>query len=272
MSNSKIAILGPKGTFSEEAAVKFNLEFERVLCDSLEGVFESVKTGEAEFGIVPVENSLEGSVGNTLEMLFKSDLTICRELVLEINHNLLVLPNTKLGDITEVVSHPQALAQCREYLKSFEGLKTRNTPSTAEAAREVANKRLKRTAAIAPKIASTIYGLVVLAEGIQDFKDNRTRFFIISFKCPDEEDKKKTSIVLGLKDRPGALYEILGHFANEDINLTKIESRPSKRGLGEYLFYLDFIGAVEDEKIKNILEKLKKLTSTLKVLGSYPFE
>ena len=265
----KIALLGPKGTFSEEAAARFNPGLEKVFCDSIEDVFEAVTEGRAGHGIVPVENSLEGSVAPTLELLLKTGVSICREIVLDISHCLLVLPGTKTRDIKEVISHPHALGQCKGFIKSLRGIKTRNSPSTAEAAREVASKKLKDTAAIAPRIAAEIYGLEVLKEDVQDQEKNQTRFFIIALKCPKGQKKEKTSIVMGLKDRPGALYEVLGHFAKAGINLTKIESRPTKKSLGDYIFYIDFIGDAGDERIKRILDEVKGLTTTLKVLGSY---
>jgi prephenate dehydratase len=270
--SATIALLGPKGTFSGEAALKIDPHANRLFCDSIEEVFDSVIGEKVECGIVPVENSLEGSVSATLEMLLKARIRICSEVVLDINHCLLGLHGTEIDEIKEVISHPHALAQCRGFLKSMKGIKTRNFPSTGEAAREVAEKKLKTTAAIAPRIAAKIYDLNILKEGVQDQAKNQTRFFVIALKCPEIQGKIKTSIIVGLKDRPGALYEMLGYFAESSINLTKIESRPTKKSLGDYIFYIDFIGDGEDKKIKKILNRLKTSTTTLKVLGSYSTE
>jgi prephenate dehydratase len=267
--NERIALLGPKGTFSEEAALSFDSTIERIYCDTIEDVFEEVILGTAKYAMVPVENSLEGSVPATLEMFLKKDVTICREIVLDISHCLMGLPGTRVEEVKEVISHPHALAQCRGFLKSLKGVKTRNFPSTAEAAREVAFKGLKDTAAIAPRISAKIYGLHIISEGIQDQETNQTRFFVISRECPKGLVNRKTSIVFGLTDRPGALYEVLGHFAKSGVNLTKIESRPTRKSLGDYLFYIDFAGNVDDEKIKKTLARVGGLTTSLKVLGSY---
>ena len=267
--NHRLALLGPKGTFTEEAALTADPEAERIYCETIEEVFETVAAGGAEKGIVPVENSLEGSVSVTLDMLLSSEVSICSEVVLDISHSLMALPGSDIGDINEVISHPHALAQCRNFLKSMPGVKTRNFPSTAEAAREVSEKSLATTAAIAPRLAAKIYGLNILREGVQDKQRNQTRFFVISNNCPETSGQKKTSIVFGLKDRPGALHEILGHFAKAEINLTKIESRPTKKSLGDYIFFIDFMGAADDEKIAGLLSTVESHTSYYKVLGSY---
>ena len=267
--NHRLALLGPKGTFTEEAALTADPEAERIYCETIEEVFETVAAGGAEKGIVPVENSLEGSVFATLEKLLSTNVSICREVVLDISHCLMALPGIDMSEIKEVVSHPHALAQCRNFLKSMPSVKTRNFPSTADAAREVAAKKLLSTAAIAPRIAAKIYGLNILREGVQDEEHNQTRFFVISNNCPETSGQVKTSIVIGLKDRPGALYEILGYFAKAEINLTKIESRPTKKSLGDYIFFIDFMGAADDKKIGSLLATLESHTSYYKVLGSY---
>ncbi len=266
---ANIAFLGPRGTFSEDAARRFSPTATEVLCDSIEDVFTAVIRWKAEYGILPVENSLEGSVSTTLEMLLKTEVNICSEIVLDINHFLLALPGTRLDEVREVLSHPHALAQCRGFLGSLKEVKTRNFPSTAEAAREVASKKLRNTGAIAPKIAAKIYGLEILGERIQDQKRNQTRFFVIAGKCPSDLPKDKTSIVIGLKYMPGALYSVLGFFANEGVNLTKIESRPTRKSLGDYIFYIDFEGDKDDPGVRRILEEVKAQSTYFKVLGSY---
>ncbi|RMF88956.1 MAG: prephenate dehydratase [Methanobacteriota archaeon] len=269
MSSERIAILGPKGTFSEEAALRFNPDLERAAYSSIEEVFDAVRGGAARYGVVPVENSLEGSVSATLELLLKSDIQICREIVLDITHCLMALPGTGIQEIEEVISHPHALAQCRGFLKTLPGVKTRNFPSTAEAAREIASKGLSKTAAIGSRIAADLYGLSILEEGVEDEERNQTRFFVLSKECPEKSGQIKTSIVIAVRDRPGALYEILGYFARGGVNLTKIESRPTKKSLGDYIFYIDFLGDAGDERIRGILEKVAGLTTFFKVLGSY---
>lgn len=264
----KVAILGPRGTFSEEAALKFDARPELILCKDVEEIFEGINK-KAEFGIVPVENSLEGSVGMTLELLRKKDARIFGEVILDIQHSLVALPETKLGDIREVISHPQALAQCKSFLKGL-GVKTRNFSSTAEAAKEIAEKNLKNTAAAAPKVSARLYGLKILKEDIQDEDSNQTRFLIIGKEDHRKTGMDKTSLILGLVDKPGALYETLREFATRKINLTKIESRPSRKALGDYIFYIDFEGHREDIEVKEALKELKNKATFIKVLGSYP--
>jgi len=264
----RISILGPRGTFSEEAARRFDPEASKVFCSSIDEVFDSVEKGKAEHGIVPVENSLEGSVAATLQLLLTTPLRICAEIVIDVKHCLLALPGSRMEDIREVISHPHALAQCRGYIKSLGDVRTRNLPSTAEAAREVSVKRLRGSAAIAPRIAAELYGLTVLAEGVQDEGRNQTRFFALGRECGDGE-AEKTSIILGLEDRPGALYKVLGYFARANINLTKIESRPTRKSLGDYIFYIDFEGDAREERVGAVLRKVRARATFFKVLGSY---
>ncbi len=264
----KISILGPRGTFSEEAAHKFFKNHELLLGKDIEEIFESVLSGKAEYGIVPVENSLEGSVGVTLELLQKKNVKIYGEIILDIRHSLMALPSAGLRDIKEIISHPHALAQCKNFIKTLK-VNTRSFHSTAEAAREIAQHKLKNAAAIAPKVAAQLYNLKILKEDIQDENHNQTRFFVIAKKDYEKTGRDKTSIIFGLKDRPGALYEALEGFALEKINLTKIESRPSRKALGDYVFYIDFEGHREDARIRKVLRNLKKRVAFMKVLGSY---
>jgi prephenate dehydratase len=267
----RIAILGPRGTFSEEAAYKFNKSPEVFLCADIFEIFESVIEGRAEYGIVPVENSLEGSIGITLDLLLTQDVKVYGEIILDISHNLMALPGTKMSDVKEVISHPHALAQCKKFLRELK-VETRSFPSTAEAAKEISEKRLRGTAALAPKVAAQLYGLEILREGVQDQDKNQTRFLVIYGKDHENTGRDKTSIIFGLKDRPGALYETLGTFAQRNINLTKIESRPSRKALGDYVFFIDFEGHREDQPVGEALEELGEKTLFLKVLGSYPRE
>lgn len=265
----KIAVLGPRGTFSEEAARKFLPKGELLPCRDIPEVFERVKSGAAKYGVVPVENSLEGSVGITLEQLLEKHLKICGEIVLDIRHALMALPETRLEEVKEIISHPHALAQCKNFLKKLR-VKTRNFYSTAEAAREIAEKKLSSTAALAPRSAARLYGLKILKENIQDENQNQTRFVVLAEQDCKNTGRDKTSLVFGLKDKPGALYEALGIFALRGINLTRIESRPSRRALGDYIFYLDFLGHRSEKKIKQALAELERKAAFIKILGSYP--
>ncbi len=266
---TRVALLGPRGTFSEEAALGFFAEPDFTLTGDIQEIFESVSKGDSDYGVVPVENSLEGSVGMTLEMLLKGNAKIYGEVVLGIRHFLMAPPEVELSEVKEVLSHPHALAQCRDFLKRI-GVETRNFTSTAEAAREVAELKQKGTAAIASRIAAEMYGLRILEEDTQDEDSNQTRFLVISKRDYTKTGRDKTSIITGLADKPGALYEALAAFAERRINLTRIESRPSRKALGDYIFYIDLEGHREDATVKDVLVELGKKTSFLKILGSYP--
>jgi len=233
----------------------------------------SVVNGECSKGIVPIENSIEGPVGLTLDLLVhKINLVIENEIIIPVSHNLLVDKDIydigNADDITDVYSHSQALAQCQNYLESH-GMKTHFTLSTAAAAKYI--KGQKGVAAIGTLKAAELYGLKTVDKNIQDIKNNQTRFIVLSKNPSKITWNDKTSVLFFLHDdNPGGLYEILGVFARVNINLTKIESRPSKERLGKYVFFVDFEGHQDDEKIKNILNILKEKTSFIKILGSYP--
>ncbi|MBM4241290.1 MAG: prephenate dehydratase [Euryarchaeota archaeon] len=267
--NRKIGFLGPFGTFTEEAASK--IKGELIAFDSIFEILEAVNNKEADFGVVPIENSIEGSVGLTLDLLAHDyDLAINREIVIPISHNILVNEGTGIEDIEVIYSHGQALSQCRKFIQKL-AVKTRATSSTAAAAEFIQGR--KNTAAIGTKRAAEIYGLKIIAEDIQDYKNNLTRFIVLGQKDHSRTGFDKTSIVFFLyEDRPGGLYEILGEFAKRDLNLTKIESRPSKEKLGSYIFFLDFEGHRSDKKIENVLNMIRSKTHYVKILGSYPIE
>ncbi len=263
MSKVRVAVLGPKGTFTEIAARRVFGDAVFVYCDTVDGVFDSVRSG-VEFGVAAIENSLEGSVNTTMDCLIDYDLKIFDEVVLDISLCLVVVPGTGRGDIKTIISHPHALAQCRKFLReNFPGARLQGHESTAAAMEE--SKRLRGSAAIGPKEAAIFYGLEVLLEDIQDAK-SQTRFIVVSGK---EGSGDKTSIIFTLRDEPGSLYKVLREFARRGINLTKIESRPSKRKLGEYLFFVDFEGSVDDRKVGNALNSIREKTAFLKILGSY---
>jgi prephenate dehydratase len=265
----RVSLLGPRGTFSEEASLEFFGKEELVYRGDINSIFDDVVSGSSHYGIVPIENSLEGSVGLTLELFLKLDLMIYGEVVIDIRHSLLGLKDSILEDIEEVISHPHALAQCKGFIRKL-GLSTKNRLSTAEAAREVFRGKLRSTAAIAPERAAALYGLRVLKSSVQDEDFNQTRFLVIARHDSARTGKDKTSIIFTLNDKPGALYEALGAFVKENINLTKIESMPSRKALGDYVFFVDFEGHRLDARVKKALKELKSMVSYMKLLGSYP--
>jgi prephenate dehydratase len=315
-----IGVMGPEGSYSEKAAKLWASEYNLSESDfryfaDIEDTFLAVVKGESDISIVPIENSIEGSVGITLDLLLEKDITIVGEVVVKIEHCLL----SKGGPekIRVILSHPQGLAQCRHFLKEhFPEAELRSTGSTSHAARLAGE--FEEMAAIASPEAAECYRLRILLSNIQDKKENYTRFIVLRIEKTAPIEKKKasiehssfvseaesklksspvsgpefgyelgdiqenlvsncktllckTSLIIYLeKDRPGALHEILRAFAKRKINLTKIESRPSKKELGDYYFYIDFEGHVSDALIKDALEDIKSKVDTLKVLGSYP--
>lgn len=263
-----IGILGPEGTFSERAAKMWSGRARLRYFEDIPHIFAEVNAGKIDFAIVPIENSLEGSVITTLNLLLEFDLKIAGEIVIPINHCL--LSRGRLSDVKVIVSHPQALAQCGKFLKEkFPGAEIRAVGSTAHAAKLATE--FEEMAAVASEEAAQKYGLNVLVRDIQDERENYTRFAVIGKKIPEPGGRNKTSIVVHLKEnRPGALYEFLGIFAKRNINLTKIESRPSKKALGDYLFFIDFEGHVEESVVREALQEARGMVDKLKVLGSYP--
>ncbi len=267
-----LAYLGPAGTFSEEAAVQYDPTAEIEPHTSIPAVALAVASGMADEGVVPIENSLEGSVTFTLDILIQEDrLFICRELVLPIEHCLVVEPGTKSGEIQAIYSHPQALAQCRNFLeRCFPKAQQIASLSTA-AAVDDARESTETSAAIAPRRAAELQGMEILGQGVQDSSSNVTRFVVLGHSDHPRTGKDKTSLCFSFQeDKPGALYNALGVFAHRDINLTKVESRPSKQYLGDYIFLIDIHGHREDPVIAAAIETMKIHTSMLKVFGSYP--
>lgn len=268
--NTKVAYLGPEGSFSNQAAYnKFGGETDLLPVSSFEEVFEEVHKRRVEFGIVPVENSLEGSIGRILDMLFTWDLKISAEYFEKIGHFLLSKTGT-LSDIKIVASHPQALGQCRKWIsKNLSDVELLETPSTAWAARLASED--KTVAAVSSEFSSSIYNLKVIQRHIEDSPQNTTRFLIIGKETATSSCNDKTSIVFSIKDEPGALHKSLFlPFAKAGINLTKIESRPSKERPWEYVFFVDFKGHIEEKKVVSVLKEVEKNCIFLKVLGSYP--
>jgi prephenate dehydratase len=263
----KIGFLGPSGTFTEEAASSLNGELKTF--DSISGVLDAVKNKNVDLGVVPIENSIEGPVGLVLDLLVHNyNLRIFKELILPIRHNLLLNKNAKMEDIEIIFSVSQALSQCRKFIEDL-GVKTRGTSSTAAAAEMILGK--KKAAAIGTEKAAEIYGLKIELRNIQDYKNNLTRFIVLSDQDHLPTGRDKTSVIFSLiKDRSGGLYEILGEFAKADVNLTKIESRPSKEKLGRYIFFIDFEGHRKNESIVNVLNIIRSKVRYIKILGSYP--
>jgi prephenate dehydratase len=270
----KLGYLGPPGTFSEEAALLYQ-RFHRQSYKLLEQptvtqVMEKVASGSLDQGIVPLENSLEGSVNATLDQLVcLEEINIYRELVCPIRQCLLAAPGTALEQITRVYSHPHALGQCRRYLEAVLGhVSCFPVESTAAAAAMVAAN--PGSAAIAPRRAAALFGLMILAEGIQDYDDNVTRFVVVSREEHPPTGCDKTSLVLALSDGPGSLYHVLGFFAARKINLTRIESKPARRSLGDWLFFIDCEGHKDDPQLASLWDELRRNVPFFKLLGSYP--
>ncbi|MDG6243720.1 MAG: prephenate dehydratase [Methanolobus sp.] len=279
-----IGVLGLKGSYSEKAAMQWiekNESNEAHLleyCGDIQDVFNMLENGSCDIGVVPLENSIEGSVGVTLDMLLENDVAIIAETIVTIEHCL--LSRGKKEEIKVILSHPQGLGQCRHFLKEhFPGAELRTTGSTSHAAKLATE--FEEMAAIASPDTAGLYDLNIIMPDIQDRKYNHTRFIIIakphssaadSLMVKDrQEEARKTSIIVYLdKDRPGALYDILGEFARNDINLTRIESRPSKKVLGDYVFYIDLEGCISDAIIKHAIYNVRSKVGMLKMLGSYP--
>jgi len=303
-----IGVMGPEGSYSEKAAKLWILKYGLIDAEiqyfaDIEDTFLAAVQGKSDISIIPVENSIEGSVGITLDLFLENEAVIVGEIVLKIEHCL--LSKGRLDNVRIILSHPQGLAQCRNFLKKYlPNAELRSTGSTSHAARLAGE--FEEMAAIASPEAAECYGLKILLSNIQDQKENYTRFIVLkagkadSFEQVSRASNTKRKLQLGLesgskfqhelgiesenlslsacktsliiyleKNRPGALYDILGAFAKRKINLTKIESRPSRRGLGDYYFYIDFEGYASNAVIKNVFEEIKGKVDTLKVLGSY---
>ena len=264
----RIAYFGPEATFTHQAALKtFGSQAQYISQKVISSVFSCVEKGQADYGLVPVENSNEGVVNHTLDMFLDSDLKIVNEVLLPIRHHL--LSHSSMKEIKEVYSHPQPLAQCQNWLEEhLTDVVLHETDSTTAAAKIVANK--KDAAAIASEIASMLYAVPILERDIQDHSRNFTRFLVIGRHYAEKSGRDRTSVLFSIKDRVGALHDMLIPFRQNGLNLTKIESRPTKRRAWEYVFFVDFLGYREDAAVKTALAELEKLCLFLKILGSYP--
>lgn len=264
----KIVYLGPQATFTHLASLsKFGSSVEYVPADTINQVFQEVNQRRADYGVIPVENSIEGAVSHSLDMFIDSDLKICSEILFPISHNL--MSNSDKKHIRRVYSNPQVFGQCRIWLQTnLHGVELIDTWSTALAAQKAQNE--DGSAAIGSKLAATLYNIPLIAEGIQDFAQNVTRFLVISRQIPPPSKNDKTSIVVSIKDKVGALYDMLVPIKKYRINMTKIESRPSKKKAWDYFFFIDFEGHVDNPKIKKMLNVIEGKVKFLRVLGSYP--
>lgn len=266
----KVAFLGPEGTFTQQAALKhFGQSAIAIPFSAIDEVFREVEAGAVHYGVVPVENSTEGVVNHTLDNFMGSNLKICGEVELRIHQNLLVSDVTSTNSISRIYSHSQSLAQCRKWLDAnYPKAERIAVNSNAEAA-----KRLKgewNAAAIAGTMAAELYGLKILAEKIEDQPDNSTRFLIIGNQTVPASGVDKTSIVVAMRNEPGALYNLLEPFHRHNIDLTRVETRPSRTGAWTYVFFIDFVGHVNDPLISDVMKEVASRCADLKLLGSYP--
>jgi len=266
----EVAFPGEPGAYSEEAALNFfgPLAITKPQ-ESLEDVFRAVEQDEVQFSIAPIENSLEGTIGRSYDLLLTSNLKVCGELELRVTHCLIANPETRLDAIKKVYSHPQALGQCRTFLKQL-GCRLAPTSDTATSVKMLKEKGLTDAGAIASARAAEIYQMKILARETEDNPSNFTRFFILAKEDCPPSGNDKTSIVFSVRHRPMALYDLLSKFATKGVNLTKIESRPTRQKAWEYNFYLDFEGHREDKAPREVLTSLEETALFLRVLGSYP--
>ncbi|MBU0573414.1 MAG: prephenate dehydratase [Candidatus Margulisbacteria bacterium] len=281
----KIGFLGPEGTFCEEACNIYTKKLEQkgelIPYGTLYDLLHAVEKGKLSEAVVPIENSIEGTVSIVTDTLAKGvDLMIVQEVILPVTHNLIARKAVRLSEVTDVISHPQALDQCASFLrKKLPGAKLHFSHSTAEAVNQLAHslgpqifphKKNCVFAAIGTASAARLYGLKILARDI-NARDNQTRFVVLSKKLHKSTGRDKTSIVVSMRrDMPGGLFSVLAEFADRKINLTKIESRPSKKALGDYYFFIDLEGHIKDKTVTDALKNVKKKTGFYKFLGSYP--
>jgi prephenate dehydratase len=268
---STVTFQGESGAYSEIAALTFfNRSIKTLPLPSFNDIFNAVKSGQASAAVVPIENALAGSVHENYDLLLKHKLPIVGEIILPISHYLLALPGVKLRNIRRVISHPQALQQCADFLNGMQKVRVEPFYDTAGSAKKLVDEQLSNTAAIASREATEKYGLDILASGIESNHENYTRFLIIQKDTRIPKRGGKTSIVFSFEDAPGALFKSLAVFALRDINLLKIESRPLHGKPFNYYFYLDIEGSINEKPVKNALNHLKEIATFLQVLGSYP--
>lgn len=269
-----IAFQGETGAYSEAAGAKFDPSATLMPCQAFEDVFAAVNEGRARCGILPIENSIGGTIHRNYDLLAQNELRIVGEVELPVRHHLLALPGTRFEDLRQVYSHPQALAQCDRFLRSLKGVEIVASYDTAGSAKMIREQRLAGVGAVASERAAAVFGLETLRAGIQDHEDNTTRFLVVTRAADVAEfvgrqPLTKTTIVFALPNTPGALFKALSVFALREIDVTKIESRPSGR-VWEYLFYLDLAIGQHELSCNRALSHLAEFAPSLKVLGSYP--
>jgi chorismate mutase/prephenate dehydratase len=270
VQGARVAFQGEPGAYSQQAAFNFfGAEVETKPCETLEDVFAVVERGDAPFAVVPVENSLEGSISKTYDLLLESPLKVSGEVNLRVSHCLIAAPGSALENIKTVYSHPQALGQCQAFLRHL-GCRTISSLDTAGSVKMIKDEGLLNAAAVASARSASIYGMKILANCIEDNASNFTRFFVLSKEDTLPTGNDKTSLVFSVKDRPGSLFDFLRELSVRGINLSKIESRPTRRKPWEYNFYLDFLGHCRDARVAEVLSSLESHVIFLKVLGSYP--
>ena len=265
----RVAFQGEPGAYSEQAVFNYYEEVDTLPCESFDVMFDSVVAGKSDLALVPIENSLAGSIHQNYDLLLRHDLHIVGEYLLRVHHCLISMPGVKMGEIKKAISHPQALGQCAGYLRSH-GIKAEQVYDTAGSVKMLKESGSRDTAAIASRRAAEIYEMQIVEEGIEDNAENYTRFLAVGREAVVPAGEAKTSIVFTLKNMPGALFKALSVFALRDIDLTKIESRPLQGKPWEYLFYIDFVGSTSDDVSKRALDHLGEYAMTLRVLGSYP--
>jgi prephenate dehydratase len=266
----RIAYQGEPGAFSEAAALQIRPDAEPVPCHGFEDVFEAVKGGAVACGVLPIENSIGGSIHRNFDLLVEHDVPIVGEVELPVVHHLLAFPGTSLEQIRRVYSHPQGLAQCDRFLRTLKGVEIIATYDTAGSAKMIVTEQMKDAAAIASARAGAVFGLHALRSSIQDYPHNTTRFLVISPTPLSTGRADKTSIVFTLPNEPGALFKALSVFALRGIDLTKLESRPVPDRKWEYLFYVDLAASQEDLPCSRALAHLGEFAPMLRILGSYP--
>lgn len=264
----RIAFQGESGAYSEQAVFDYFGQVETQPCESFDVVFDAVVSNKCESALIPIENSLAGSIHQNYDLLLRHNLHIVGEYSLRVQHCLIALPQVKKTEIKKVISHPQALGQCAAYLRALH-VKVEPVYDTAGSVKLLKESGEKSTAAIASRRAAEIYQMQILEEGIEDDPENYTRFLAIQHESVLPTAEAKTSIVFTLKNQPGALFKALSVFALRDIDLTKIESRPLQGKPWEYLFYIDFIGSLKDTHVEKALDHLIEYAVMLRVLGSY---
>ena len=264
----RISFQGERGAYSEAASISFfGNEVNTVPCSTFADALKNTENNDSDYSVLPVENSLEGSVGESNDLLLSTKLNVIGEIYHRIHHCL--IGTGSIGDIDTVYSHPQALGQCRQFIQK-NSLKTIPSYDTAGSVKIIKDLNKNNAACIASKNAAKIFDVPVIQEGIEDNVNNYTRFLIFSKEKSDKTENSKTSIIFSVKHESGALYQIINEFYQQKINITKIESRPNKNTAWEYNFYVDFEGHQDDSAIKDVLQKLSNNTTFLKILGSYP--